>query len=187
MTMNVSRFLFVLLVWPLAVRADEMASPSPELIARGAYLAKAADCAGCHTAPSNAAPYASRLGMTSPFGTIVSSNITPDRETRIGTYSYEDFAKALREGIAPGGKGPYPAMPYPAFAKISDDDLRALYAFMMHSVPPVIHRPPERKCPFRSTSAGRCACGAWRSRRSSRFNRTPIAMRAGIAAPIQPR
>ncbi|EKS71511.1 MULTISPECIES: c-type cytochrome [Caballeronia] len=146
--MNVSRILSVLLLWPLAVMADDRASPSPELIARGAYLAKAADCAGCHTAPSNGAPYAGGLEMTSPFGTIVSSNITPDRETGIGTYSYEDFAKALREGVAPGGKGLYPAMPYPAFVKISDDDLRALYAYMMHGVPPVNHRPPETKVPF---------------------------------------
>ncbi|SAK99892.1 alcohol dehydrogenase cytochrome c subunit [Caballeronia pedi] len=148
MTMNVSRLLLVLLLWPLAVMADGIASPSPERVARGAYLAKAADCAGCHTASSSGAPYAGGLEMASPFGIIVSSNITPDRETGIGTYSYEDFAKALREGVAPGGKGLYPAMPYPAFAKISDDDLHALYAFMMHGVPPVRHRPPETKVPF---------------------------------------
>lgn len=147
MTMNVSRFLLILLLWPLTVMADD-AAPSPELLARGAYLAKAADCAGCHTAPSNGAPYAGGLEMTSPFGTIVSSNITPDRETGIGGYSFEDFAKALREGVRRDGKGLYPAMPYPAFVKISDEDMHALYAYMMHGVPSVDHRPPETKVPF---------------------------------------
>ncbi len=145
--MNVPRIFLVLLLWPLAAMADD-AVPSPDLLARGAYLAKAADCAGCHTASSNGAPYAGGLEMTSPFGTIVSSNITPDRETGIGQYSFEDFAKALREGVRRDGKGLYPAMPYPAFVKISDDDMRALYAYMMHGVPAVNHRPPETKVPF---------------------------------------
>ncbi|WP_235011986.1 c-type cytochrome [Caballeronia catudaia] len=131
----------------LLIPSAVMAQP-PELIARGAYLAKAADCAGCHTAPRNGAPYAGGLEMTSPFGTIVSSNITPDRETGIGAYSYEDFAKALREGVRRDGKGLYPAMPYPAFVKITDDDMHALYAYMMHGVPAVKHRPPETKVPF---------------------------------------
>ncbi|WP_061152474.1 cytochrome c [Caballeronia arvi] len=145
--MNASRFLLILFLWPLAVMADD-AAPSPDLLARGAYLAKAADCAGCHTAPSNGAPYAGGLEMTSPFGTIVSSNITPDRETGIGQYSFEDFAKALREGVRRDGKGLYPAMPYPAFVKITDEDMHALYAYMMHGVPAVSHRPPETKVPF---------------------------------------
>lgn len=123
-------------------------TPSPELIARGAYLAKAADCAGCHTAAKHGAPYAGGLGMASPFGTIFTSNITPDRETGIGAYSYDDFAKALREGVARGGKPLYPAMPYPAFVKIGDEDMHALYAYMMHGVPAVKHRPPETKVPF---------------------------------------
>lgn len=128
------------------------------LIARGAYLAKAADCAGCHTAapvpgPAGAAPkltvpFAGGLGMSSPFGTIYSSNITPDPVNGIGRYSYDDFARALREGVAPGGKRLYPAMPFPSFAKISDDDLHALYAYFMHGVKPTGVPAPQTHLPF---------------------------------------
>ncbi|SAL86778.1 alcohol dehydrogenase cytochrome c subunit [Caballeronia arvi] len=135
--------------------------PSPGLLARGEYVAKAADCAGCHTAPLKGRPYAGGLGLTSPFGTIVSSNITPDKQTGIGNYSYEDFARALREGVAPGGKRLYPAMPYPSFVKISDEDMHALYAYMMHSVPPVTYRPPPTTVPFPFNQ--RWALGLWRS------------------------
>lgn len=127
-------------------------------IARGAYLAKAADCAGCHTAaprvtqpsvaPVLAPPFAGGLGMASPFGTIYSSNITPDPHVGIGGYTYDDFARALREGVAPGGKRLYPAMPYPSFAKISDEDLHALYAYFMHGVQPVAVAAPETRLPF---------------------------------------
>nr|WKF55643.1 Alcohol dehydrogenase (quinone), cytochrome c subunit [Paraburkholderia busanensis] len=127
-------------------------------VARGAYLAKAADCAGCHTAAPRvtepgAAPilspsFAGGLGMASPFGTIYSSNITPDPHVGIGAYTYDDFARALREGVTPGGKRLYPAMPYPSFAKISDEDLHALYAYFMHGVQPVAIAAPETRLPF---------------------------------------
>ncbi|NUX52917.1 c-type cytochrome [Paraburkholderia youngii] len=136
------------------------ASPSTDAaqIARGAYLAKAADCAGCHTAaprvphpgaaPEATPPFAGGLGMGSPFGTIYTSNITPDLQYGIGRYSYDDFARALREGIAPGGKRLYPAMPYPSFAKITDDDMHALYAYFMHGVQPVAVPAPQTRLPF---------------------------------------
>ncbi|MEX3856129.1 cytochrome c [Paraburkholderia sp. BR10923] len=136
------------------------ASPSTDAaqIARGAYLAKAADCAGCHTAaprvphpgaaPEATPPFAGGLGMGSPFGTIYTSNITPDPQYGIGRYSYDDFARALREGIAPGGKRLYPAMPYPSFAKITDDDMHALYAYFMHGVQPVAVPAPQTRLPF---------------------------------------
>ena len=86
--------------------------------------------------------------MASPFGTIVSSNITPDPQYGIGAYSYEDFARTLREGVARGGKHLYPAMPYPSYSKITDDDMRALYAYFMHGVQPVHTQPPATKLPF---------------------------------------
>ncbi|MFL9959308.1 cytochrome c [Paraburkholderia nemoris] len=124
------------------------ASTDPALISRGEYLAKLGDCAGCHTVPKQGAPFAGGLAMGSPFGTIYSTNITPDPQTGIGHYSYADFEHALRDGVAPGGKRLYPAMPYASFAKISDADLRALYAYFMHGVQPVSHRPPETKLPF---------------------------------------
>ncbi|MFM0074911.1 cytochrome c [Paraburkholderia sediminicola] len=133
------------------------AAPDTTLIARGAYLAKAADCAGCHTAaPAGGhpghevppVPFAGGLGMASPFGTIYSSNITPDPVSGIGRYTYDDFTRALREGIAPGGKRLYPAMPFPSFAKINDDDMHALYAYFMHGVKPVAQSAPQTRLPF---------------------------------------
>jgi alcohol dehydrogenase (quinone), cytochrome c subunit len=118
------------------------------LIARGDYLAKAGDCAGCHTAPKGGTPFAGGLGLASPFGTIVSSNITPDPQYGIGAYGYEDFARTLREGVARGGKHLYPAMPYPSYSKITDDDMHALYAYFMQGVQPVHTQPPATRLPF---------------------------------------
>ncbi|MGP8435362.1 c-type cytochrome [Paraburkholderia fungorum] len=132
-------------------------APDAALVARGAYLAKAADCAGCHTAAPAASqtgsaalppPFAGGLGMASPFGTIYSSNITPDPVNGIGRYTYDDFARALRDGVAPGGKRLYPAMPFPSFAKINDDDMHALYAYFMHGVKPVAKPAPQTRLPF---------------------------------------
>lgn len=141
-----------------ASNAATVGSADAAEIARGAYLAKAADCAGCHTAappvtrpgtaPVLSPPFAGGLGMGSPFGTIYSSNITPDPHAGIGRYSYDDFARALRDGVAPGGKRLYPAMPYPSFARITDDDMHALYAYFMHGVHPVATAAPETRLPF---------------------------------------
>jgi mono/diheme cytochrome c family protein len=103
------------------------------LVVRGAYLATAGDCIACHTAPGGE-PYAGGLALESSFGAIHSTNITPDRQHGIGDYGYEDFARALREGIAKDGRHLYPAMPYPSYSKITDDDLHALFAYFQHGV-----------------------------------------------------
>ncbi|APA89837.1 c-type cytochrome (plasmid) [Paraburkholderia sprentiae WSM5005] len=136
-----------------AARGVAQASPDaaglePSQLARGEYLAKAADCAGCHTAPQGGAPYAGGVGMVSPFGTIVTSNITPDPQYGIGRYTYEDFERALRKGVARGGKRLYPAMPYVSFSKLSDEDVRALYLFMLHGVAPVATPTPRSDVAF---------------------------------------
>jgi mono/diheme cytochrome c family protein len=142
--------------------ADAQSAPfdtnDARLIAHGEYLAKAADCAGCHTAPPGgpsgheplrpSAPFAGGLPMGSPFGTIWSSNITPDPVVGIGRYSYDDFVRAVREGVAPGNKRLYPAMPYPSFSKINDSDMHALYAYFMHGVTPVSTPAPRTQLPF---------------------------------------
>ncbi|CAG9229356.1 Alcohol dehydrogenase (quinone), cytochrome c subunit [Paraburkholderia sabiae] len=120
---------------------------SRETLQRGEYVAKAGDCAGCHTAVEGK-PYAGGLGLASPFGTIMSSNITPDRQSGIGQYTYEEFARALREGVARGGKRLYPAMPYASFAKVNDDDMHALYAYMMQGVAPVAQPTPPSHVAF---------------------------------------
>jgi alcohol dehydrogenase (quinone), cytochrome c subunit len=119
------------------------------LVARGAYLAKAGDCIACHTAPRGK-PLAGGLPMTTPLGAIYTTNITPDPDTGIGRYTEEDFARALREGVAKDGHNLYPAMPYPSYAKINDEDMHALYAYFMHGVTPVkeANREPEMKWPL---------------------------------------
>ncbi|MEJ0027155.1 MAG: cytochrome c [Rhizomicrobium sp.] len=106
-----------------------------QLIARGAYLAIAGDCTACHTAP-NGRPFAGGLPIATPIGAVYSSNITPDKTYGIGNYSYGDFERAVRRGVTPQGYTLYPAMPYPSFARMTDADLRALYAYVEHGVQP---------------------------------------------------
>jgi mono/diheme cytochrome c family protein len=116
---------------------DKGASSGPitaALIARGEYLARAADCAACHNAP-NGKRFAGGLPFKLPFGTIYSTNITPDPETGIGHWSDDDFVRAMHRGIAPGGRYLYPAFPYTSFTAISRDDVLAIKAYLL-SLPP---------------------------------------------------
>ncbi|AOE67311.1 alcohol dehydrogenase [Pseudomonas fluorescens] len=114
---------------------EAAASNEPALISRGEYVARLSDCVACHSLPGKA-PFAGGLEMATPLGAIHATNITPDQGTGIGAYSLADFDRAVRHGVAPGGRRLYPAMPYPSYAKLSDDDVRALYAFFMHGVQP---------------------------------------------------
>ncbi|KAB8310086.1 cytochrome c [Erwinia endophytica] len=115
-----------------AIAADNDAGQ----IKRGEYLARAGDCVACHT-QKGGKPFAGGLAMATPIGTIYSTNITPDKNTGIGDYSYDDFQKAVRHGVAKNGDTLYPAMPYPSYARVSDDDMQALYAYFMHGVQPI--------------------------------------------------
>jgi mono/diheme cytochrome c family protein len=119
------------------------------LVARGEYLAKAGDCIACHSTP-HGKPFTGGLKMMTPMGAIYSTNITPDPETGIGQYSEDDFKRAMREGIAKDGHNLYPAMPYPSYAKVNDDDMHALYAYFMKGVAPVkqANREPDIKWPL---------------------------------------
>ena len=112
------------------------ATPEESLIERGLYVARLGDCIACHTAKEGAV-MAGGLELKTPMGTIFSSNITPDPETGIGQYSFEQFDRAMREGVTPAGQNLYPAMPYPSYAKMSEDDMRALYAYLLQGVTPV--------------------------------------------------
>lgn len=103
---------------------------------RGAYIAQLGDCAACHTAPGGFSMAGGRE-MSTPFGALYSTNITPDPQSGIGGYSFEQFDRAVRLGVAADGKRLYPAMPYPSFAKIRPPDMRALYAYFMQAVKPV--------------------------------------------------
>ncbi len=107
---------------------------SAATIARGQQLAALGDCAVCHTS-TNGILNAGGRPLETPFGTIYSTNITPDVETGIGAWSYPAFERAMREGIRRDGKQLYPAFPYTHFAKTSDADLQALYAYLMAQSP----------------------------------------------------
>ncbi|AZC69780.1 c-type cytochrome [Pseudomonas chlororaphis] len=111
------------------------ASFDPALVSRGEYVARVSDCVACHSLPGKT-PFAGGLEMATPLGAIHATNVTPDRDTGIGAYSLADFDRAVRHGVAPGGRRLYPAMPYPSYVKLSDDDMRALYAFFMKGVQP---------------------------------------------------
>ncbi len=106
------------------------------LLRRGEYVARLSDCVACHSTPDSA-PFAGGLEMATPIGSIYATNITPDKETGIGNYTLGDFDRALRSGVARDGHRLYPAMPYPSYAKLSDDDVQALYAYFMNETPAV--------------------------------------------------
>jgi len=108
---------------------------SAATIARGRQLAALGDCAVCHTELNGGAVNAGGRALDTPFGTIYSTNITPDVETGIGAWSYPAFERAMREGIHRDGRQLYPAFPYTHFAKATDADLQALYAFLMAQAP----------------------------------------------------
>jgi mono/diheme cytochrome c family protein len=116
-------------------------------IERGEYLARAANCVACHSLPDGKA-FAGGLEMATPLGNIFVTNITPDRETGIGDYTLEDFDRATRLGVARDGHRLYPAMPYPSYAKITADDIEALYNYFMNAVPAVNQAPPPNKIPW---------------------------------------
>lgn len=104
------------------------------LLEKGRYLARAGDCISCHTRPGGA-PFAGGLPLKTPFGTIVSTNITPHKTQGIGNYTEQDFVRLMRHGKSEDGQNIYPAMPYANFARLSDGDLQALYAYFMKGVP----------------------------------------------------
>ena len=105
------------------------AEPSPETIARGEALVVAGGCASCHTADP-AKPFAGGKRINTPFGGIYSPNLTPDRDTGLGTWSDADFLRALHDGVDPDGSRYYPAFPYPYFTEITKDDALAIRAYL---------------------------------------------------------
>ena len=117
------------------IAAGASAAPVADAIERGRYLAVAGDCAACHTAPGGK-EFAGGLPINSPIGAIYSTNITPDKESGIGKFTLDDFDRAVRHGIDDEGVTLYPAMPYPSYALLSDEDIASLYAYFMHGVEP---------------------------------------------------
>ncbi|GAB3628835.1 cytochrome c [Pandoraea terrae] len=120
---------------------------SAEVIARGRYLARAADCAACHTS-ADGAPFAGGVALKSPFGTFYGTNITPDPSHGIGKWSADEFYKALHDGISPD-KPLYPAMPYTSYRQVSRADSDAIYAYLMSIKPAAVaNRTPELSFPY---------------------------------------
>jgi mono/diheme cytochrome c family protein len=112
------------------------ATPDADLVAKGAYVARLGDCVACHTAIGGK-KFAGGLKIMTPIGAIYSTNITPDPTTGIGGYTLQEFSDAVRKGVRKDGSTLYPAMPYPAFSRMTDDDIKALYAYFMQGVTPV--------------------------------------------------
>jgi len=117
-----------------------------EVIEKGRVLAAAGDCIVCHTAPGGV-PNAGGRAMPTPFGTVYSTNLTPDMNTGIGAWSFSAFQRAMREGLSRDGKHLYPAFPYTAFTQTTDADLTALYAYLM-SQPAVASAVPPTTLAF---------------------------------------
>jgi mono/diheme cytochrome c family protein len=116
-------------------------------IERGRYLTTAADCVACHTILDAGKPFAGGRPIETPFGNIITPNITPDRETGIGSWTDDEFDNAVRGGIRPTGERLYPAMPFTAYTKMSRDDVLAIRAYL-NTVAPVHNQVNPNALPF---------------------------------------
>jgi mono/diheme cytochrome c family protein len=133
------------------------APPSAPQLARGEYLARAADCVACHTAPGGK-PYAGGLAFKLPFGVLYSTNITPDKKNGIGDWSDQDFLRAMHDGIRKDDKRLYPAFPYTSYSQLSRDDVLAIKAYLF-SLPAISQATPEPALSFPFNQ--RWAMGFW--------------------------
>jgi len=152
--MNVRRLHAALAAVLLGVAGIAIADSVPRdtshaEIMRGRYSSRPANCAACHTADGGQ-PFAGNRGVPTPFGTIYSSNLTPDDDTGIGTWSDEDFWRAMHDGVSRDGRHLYPAFPYPWYTKLSHDDVLAIKAYL-DTLPAVrsVARAPELPLPLR--------------------------------------
>lgn len=126
--------------WPARLEAVQPSGQQPTgaaLIEKGRYLTTASDCVACHSVPGGK-PYAGGLAFTLPFGTIYSSNITPDRTHGIGAWTDAQFVRAMRHGVDNQGRELYPAFPYTAYANMSTDDLLAIRAYLNTLAPAAV-------------------------------------------------
>ena len=141
-------------IWRPAIAAIDPPAPQSfdaALVKQGRALAAIGNCSDCHTVRGGKA-FAGGLPVPTPFGTIYSSNITPDAETGIGRWPEAAFRRAMRSGVDRDGRHLYPTFPYDHFTNVSDDDDRALYAYLM-TRQPVRAGARRTSCRFRSTSA----------------------------------
>jgi mono/diheme cytochrome c family protein len=136
----------------LSIATAQQPSPDPAVLAKGEYLARAGDCIACHTAREGKT-FAGGLPMKTPFGTLYTSNITPDPQTGIGTWTSDQFYKMMHNGRFPDGGLVYPAMPFASYTKVTREDSDAIYAYL-RSIPPVkqTNRPHDLRFPFDNRS-----------------------------------
>lgn len=144
---------------PLERRSAGAAAASPAVLERGAYLARAGNCIGCHTS-SGGADFAGGRGVETPFGTVFAPNITPDAKTGIGGWSSSEFWRAMHHGRSKDGRLLYPAFPYPSFTTVTREDSHALYEFLQ-TVEPVIqpNTPHALRFPYNT----QVALAVWRA------------------------
>ncbi len=135
-----------------AARAQDAASSDDALVAKGKYLATAGDCISCHTRPGGE-EFAGGLPLKTPFGIIYTANITSDKDTGIGGWTEDQLKKAMREGIADDGDHLYPAFPYTAYTKVTDEDIHAIYAYLK-TLKPVKYNPPANEMSFPYSQRG---------------------------------
>ncbi len=144
---GIAAFTALLLKYP-----DSTAAPAPDLATlaasatQGEYLARAGNCASCHSVDADH-PYAGGVEFKTPFGTLYSTNISSDKDTGIGAWSFADFYRSMKHGIRPDGSHLYPAFPYTAFAKLSDADIGSLYLYLK-TLEPVAGSPPANDLNF---------------------------------------
>jgi mono/diheme cytochrome c family protein len=140
---------YSLLSWRAAIAPIERPNPAsftPESIARGEVLAAEGHCVSCHIRPGGE-PFAGGYGVNTPFGVIYGTNITPDPKTGIGAWSLEAFTRAMREGVSREGSHLFAAFPFNAYTELQDDDVKALYAYLM-TRPAVSATVPSMTVPF---------------------------------------
>ncbi len=143
-----------------AVARPDPGSFDKALVERGRVLANYGDCTACHTRPDGP-PFAGNFPLKTPFGTIYTSNITPDTETGIGTWSKEAFRRSMKDGVSRKGHHLYPAFPYDQFTKVRDADIDAIYAYLMAAVAPV--RETTRENDFGFPFNIRATLGVWKA------------------------
>jgi mono/diheme cytochrome c family protein len=137
----------------------ERASFDAALVAKGAELAAVGNCRSCHTRPGGE-PFAGGLPLATPFGTIHSTNITPDPDTGIGRWTGEDFLRAMHDGVDRAGRHLYPAFPYDHFTRVTALDVAAIYAFIMTREPVRAETPANR---LRFPAGLRPAIAVWKA------------------------
>src|SRR5580704_16555143 len=152
-TTAIGSLALLLMFAPQASAQNQTATADKgSIVARGEYLAQAGDCVACHTAPGGKL-FAGGRAMPTPFGTLYTSNVTPDADTGIGKWTADQFYSTLHAGRFPDGGLLYPAMPFGSYTKISRADSDAIFAFMQ-SVPPVKlqDKPHDLRFPFNNRS-----------------------------------